>query len=135
MHDSLEFYPVAIGVGSLASAGERDLLPLVLADARGAYRRREAELSPEVMRELELRVHLSVINRAWMDHLTAMDGLLADATLHSITGSDRLARYRREATDLFAELLEHIELETLGYLFNLEIRVTPTGPAEGRNPT
>ncbi len=126
LHDTLsQIYPVTVGVGSLASAGERDLGPLLLADARGAYRRRAAELTPEVMTELERRVHLAVISRAWKNHMTDMKDLFADATLHAITGSDLLARYRREAAALFTELLEHIELETVGYLFNLDVRVTP----------
>jgi preprotein translocase subunit SecA len=67
-------YPVGITVDELLDQlGLRpnleDVLTEVQSDATIAYDRREAELGEVVMRELERRVVLSVIDRRWRDHL------------------------------------------------------------------
>jgi preprotein translocase subunit SecA len=124
LHGELaQIYRVGVSAETIAASAGPALAPLLLADAHGAYERREAELSSAVMRELERRVCLSVIDRFWQGHLTALDDLFAGSTLHSLTGGDHLAHYRRQATRLFAELLENIDLEVVGYLFNLEVKV------------
>jgi len=76
-------------------------------------------------------VILSLINRCWGEHLVMLDDLLGDAALHSLTGSDRLARFRSESTRLFDAMSEQIKREAVGYLFNLEVIVEPADPDEG----
>ena len=51
------------------------LTEIIRADAQEAYDQREEELTPEVMRELERRVVLSVLDRKWREHLYEMDYL------------------------------------------------------------
>src|SRR5947209_1320385 len=49
----------------------------LLDDVHRAYEEREASLGSEVMRELERRVLLSVLDRKWREHLYEMDYLRA----------------------------------------------------------
>ena len=132
LHRALaELYPISLSSAALAgfTAGAgaappwTELAAAVRADIQAAYERREASLSSSVMRELERRVCLSVIDRAWREQLDALSDLMAGTTLHSLTGSDPLAHYQLEAQRLFTELSERIEQEAVGYLFNLEVEV------------
>ena len=59
------------------------------ADAQAAYDRREAEVGDEVMRELERRVVLSVLDRKWREHLYEMDYLREGIYLRATPSATR----------------------------------------------
>lgn len=123
-------YPVSYTVAELeAEHGgrpglTRDLLTETLtADARSAYEKREAELGAEVMRELERRVILSVLDRKWREHLYEMDYLREGIGLRAYSQRDPLIEYQREGYDLFKAMMEAIQEESVGFLFNVEVNV------------
>src|SRR5215475_392734 len=99
------------------------LTELIQADAQAAYDRREAELGPEVMRELERRVVLSVLDRKWREHLYEMDYLRDGIGLRAWAQRDPLVEYQREGYDMFAEMMEGIKEESVGSLFNLQVQL------------
>jgi preprotein translocase subunit SecA len=110
------------------SGGERARLSagliteLVQQDAMAAYERREEELTPEVMRELERRVVLSVLDRKWREHLYEMDYLREGITLRGYGQRDPLIEYQREGYDMFSSMMEGIKEESVGSLFNLQVQ-------------
>jgi preprotein translocase subunit SecA len=125
-------YPVGISVDDvLEEAGgaegvSQDMLVTELAsDAQLAYDRREADLGSEVMRELERRVVLSVLDRKWREHLYEMDYLQEGIGLRAMAQRDPLVEYQREGYQLFQAMTEAIKEESVGYLFNLEVQVAP----------
>ncbi|HRD63883.1 MAG TPA: preprotein translocase subunit SecA, partial [Nocardioides sp.] len=80
--DLQQIWPVSLDLGQLVEeAGgvtnmSRDhLIEDLQKDAQDAYDRREQEVGEEVMRELERRVLLSVLDRKWREHLYEMDYL------------------------------------------------------------
>ncbi len=93
-------------------------------DAHTAYDAREAQLGGEVMRELERRVLLSVLDRKWREHLYEMDYLREGIGLRAYSQRDPLVEYQREGYDLFSAMMESIKEESVGYLFNVEVTVT-----------
>ena len=99
------------------------LTELIQADAQAAYDRREAEMGPEVMRELERRVVLSVLDRKWREHLYEMDYLRDGIGLRAWAQRDPLVEYQREGYDMFAEMMEGIKEESVGSLFNLQVEL------------
>ncbi len=124
------FYPISLRHADLErEAGGRDgmdrdtLLADLQADARKAYAAREAEIGSEVMRELERRVLLSVLDRKWREHLYEMDYLREGIGLRAYSQRDPLVEYQREGFDMFNAMKEGIREETVGYLFNLEVQV------------
>jgi preprotein translocase subunit SecA len=124
------FYPVSIRYQDLEEqAGGRDglerseLLAALQSDAQAAYTTREAEIGEEVMRELERRVMLSVLDRKWREHLYEMDYLREGIGLRAYSQRDPLVEYQREGFDMFAAMKEGIREETVGFLFNLEVQV------------
>ena len=92
-------------------------------DAHQAYDRREEEMTPEVLRELERRVVLSVLDRKWQDHLYEMDYLQEGISLRAYSQRDPLVEFQREGFEMFNAMLDAIREESVGYLFNLKIEV------------
>ncbi|NJC22933.1 preprotein translocase subunit SecA [Arthrobacter pigmenti] len=110
----------------------------ILSDAKLAYQQRETVLGEKSMRELERRVVLSVIGRKWQEHLYEMDYLKEGIGLRAMAQRDPLVEYQREGFVLFQAMMEAIREESIGYIFNLEVEVTPAqqtglpGVADGR---
>ena len=92
-------------------------------DAQEAYDRREDEMGEEVMRELERRVVLSVLDRKWREHLYEMDYLREGIYLRAYSQRDPLVEYQREGFDMFAAMMDGIKEESVGFLFNLQVEV------------
>ncbi len=83
-------------------------------DALAGYERREEEFGSEVMRELERRVVLSVLDRKWREHLYEMDYLREGIGLRAMAQRDPLIEYQREGYDMFSSMMEGIKEESVG---------------------
>ena len=95
----------------------------IRANAQASYDEREQQFGEEVMRELERRVLLSVLDRKWREHLYEMDYLREGIGLRAYSQRDPLVEYQREGFDMFSAMMDGIKEESVGYLFNLEVQV------------
>jgi preprotein translocase subunit SecA len=89
----------------------------VLERVRKNYQDKEDLVGPDVMRETERMVMLSVIDEQWKDHLLSMDHLKEGINLRGYGQKDPLVEYKKESYILFQELMDRIEDETVRYLF------------------
>ena len=128
--DLAGYYPVGVGVAQMAAAGDDGLDALIRADLERAYAARTKQLSEPVMAELERRVLLSAIDRAWPEHLSALGDAGHEATLHGLTGADWRTHYRRKAERLLPVLLARIDAKSVGQVFNLDIETEPAAPGD-----
>ncbi|MDX6285686.1 MAG: preprotein translocase subunit SecA [Frankiales bacterium] len=130
-------YPVGMSVEDVikesgAEAGDKSglsaefLSEVLTDDAQTAYDNREESLGEEVMRELERRVVLSVLDRKWREHLYEMDYLQEGIGLRSFGQRDPLVEYQREGFTMFSAMLEGIKEESVGFLFNIDVQVDET---------
>ncbi len=103
------------------------LLTRVVDDAKGAYVAREEALGSEVMRELERKVLLQVLDRKWREHLYEMDYLQEGIGLRAMAQRDPLVEYQREGYDLFSAMMDSIAEEMIGFLFHVEVNVQSDG--------
>ncbi|MET3803690.1 preprotein translocase subunit SecA [Nakamurella sp. UYEF19] len=128
-------YPISVTPDAIAAEkGDltRDsLLESVLADARKAWQDREEALTPEITRELERRVLLSVLDRKWREHLYEMDYLKEGIGLRAMAQRDPLIEYQREGFDMFAAMLDSLKEESVGFLYNLQVQIVPADGGEG----
>src|SRR5204862_8016421 len=115
--------------GERADLTREFLVEELVADAQAAYDQREEDLGAEVLRELERRVLLSVLDRKWREHLYEMDYLQEGIGLRAMGQRDPLVEYQREAFTMFQVMLEGIKEESVGFLFNLEVEVNAFDPA------
>jgi len=131
-------YPVSVTIDEVIedAGGDRNglsgeqLTELLVDDAHGAYEAREEELGSEVMRELERRVVLQVLDRKWREHLYEMDYLQEGIGLRAMAQRDPLVEYQREGFDMFNGMLDAIKEESVGFLFNVEVEVQQPAPEE-----
>ena len=130
-----QLYPVTMTLaqveeeaGGRAGLSREQLVEDLKADAQAAYDHREKEFGDEVIRELERRVLLSVLDRKWREHLYEMDYLREGIGLRAYSQRDPLVEYQREGFDMFAAMMDAIKEESVGYLFNLEVQVEPDEP-------
>ena len=119
-------------VGSAENLDAELVLDRVLSDAKAQYAKRETELSEPVMRELERKVLLSVLDRKWREHLYEMDYLQEGIGLRAMAQRDPLVEYQREGFDLFTAMMDSIKEELVGLLFHVEVNVE--GSTEGGAP-
>jgi len=110
-------------IGSASALDSEFLLDRVLSDSEAAYEKRESDLTPTVMRELERKILLSVLDRKWREHLYEMDYLQEGIGLRAMAQRDPLVEYQREGYDLFTAMMDAIKEELVGYLFNVEVQV------------
>ncbi len=126
-----QLYPVQVSIEELEeAAGDREgltadfIIEAIKDDVREQYDdAREQELGSEIMRELERRVVLSVLDRKWREHLYEMDYLQEGIGLRAMAQKDPLVEYQREGYDMFQAMMDGIKEESVGYLFNLEVQV------------
>jgi preprotein translocase subunit SecA len=120
---SLDYKHLEDEVGGTANLDREHLIADLQKDAQAAYDRREEEVGEEVMRELERRVLLSVLDRKWREHLYEMDYLREGIYLRAYSQRDPLVEYQREGFEMFAAMMDGIKEESVGFLFNLEVSV------------
>ncbi len=85
------------------------------------YEERENNYSSPVIRKLERIVMLNVIDSMWRGHLLEMDYLKEGIGLRAIGQMDPLVEYKREAFNLFKDLIEEIKFDTVRLLYNVKI--------------
>ncbi len=125
-----QLFPISVTVeeleddaGGKANLTADAITDVVIEDARASYERREEELTPEIMREFERRVVLSVLDRKWREHLYEMDYLREGIGLRAMAQRDPLIEYQREGFDMFNAMMDGIKEESVGALFNLQVEV------------
>jgi preprotein translocase subunit SecA len=118
---SLDYAQLEEEAGGRANMDREHLIEDLQKDAQAAYDAREQEVGDEVMRELERRVLLSVLDRKWREHLYEMDYLREGIYLRAYSQRDPLVEYQREGFDMFAAMMDGIKEEAVGFLFNLEV--------------
>lgn len=110
-----------VKVQELADLPFDELREKLLGDAFLAYKVREEHLGPPVIRELERQVLLQTIDSKWVDYLHNIDLLRESIHLRGYGQRDPLQEYKREAFDMFNQLLRSVQQESIGIIFRAQI--------------
>ncbi len=115
--DDLQFTPAECDDLTIASLGNlmKDL-------AHEAYARKEAEITPGIMRELERVVLLKNVDAKWMDHIDAMTELRNGIGLRAYAQHNPVDEYKREGFDMFDGMIDAIREDTVRMIFLARIR-------------
>jgi preprotein translocase subunit SecA len=100
-----------------------------------AYEKREKEIGEETARLLERLVMLQTIDRLWVEHLTAMDEMRQGIGLQAYGHQDPLVAYKREAHDMWGQLLANIRRTITRAIFHTTLAAPQTRPQPPRNAT
>ncbi|HYW76652.1 MAG TPA: preprotein translocase subunit SecA [Gammaproteobacteria bacterium] len=108
---------------TLDEAGLKNKVDQYLADD---YAKKEAVVGSEVMRQFEKQVALQMLDQMWKEHLAAMDHLRQGIHLRGYAQQDPKQAYKREAFEMFTEMLDRYKLEVT----NILVRVQVEGAAD-----
>jgi preprotein translocase subunit SecA len=105
---------------------------------RERYNAKEALIGAEAMRYHERMIMLSVLDSQWKDHLLNMDHLKEGIGLRGYAQKDPLVEYKRESFDMFEDMMQRFQEETVRYLYLMQV-VGGEGdggniPPRGRGP-
>ncbi|MBA2754858.1 MAG: preprotein translocase subunit SecA [Chloroflexia bacterium] len=105
---------------ALAETHDDELADRLFDDAMAAYAEVEARFGSDTMRTVERHVMLSVIDRLWVEHLTAMDELREGVGLQAYGQRDPLIVYKTEGFRYFQSLLAHIQHDVVHTLYRVK---------------
>ncbi|HWZ43322.1 MAG TPA: SEC-C metal-binding domain-containing protein, partial [Candidatus Saccharimonadales bacterium] len=93
----------------------------------GIYSEKEKLLGADALRYHERMIMLSVLDTLWKDHLLSMDHLKEGIGLRGYAQHDPLVEYKRESFQMFEEMMQRFQEDTVRYLFHMQ--VVEGGPA------
>ncbi|MCL2365045.1 MAG: preprotein translocase subunit SecA [Defluviitaleaceae bacterium] len=113
-------------VARFSSQEMDDLTPQKIKDhlheeALRLYESREATFTPERLREVERVLMMQAIDKRWMDHIDEMDQMRQGVALRSYAQRDPLVEYKFLGYEMFEEMTNNIQQDTVRMLMNLQI--------------
>jgi preprotein translocase subunit SecA len=87
-----------------------------------AYEARSGQIGQELMRNVEKQVMLRQLDMHWKEHLAAMDHLRQGIGLRSYAQKNPKQEYKREAFEMFGEMLEQVKHDTISILTRIRIQ-------------
>jgi preprotein translocase subunit SecA len=86
------------------------------------YEEKEKQFTADLMRWLERRIILDVVDSQWKDHLLSLDHLKEGIGLRGYGQKDPLVEFKKEAFVLFEDMMARIDNETIRYLFHIQVQ-------------
>jgi len=84
------------------------------------YENKEKNIGIELERHMERMIFMQIIDAKWKDHLYAMDSLREGIGLRAYGQRDPLVEYKREAFDMFSQMMAAIDEEAIEMIFKLQ---------------
>jgi preprotein translocase subunit SecA len=114
--------PIAQMVQDTKSINDEDVLEKVLEAARLAYRQKVDTVGAESWAGFERSVMLQVIDTQWREHLSALDHLRQGIHLRGYAQKNPKQEYKREAFELFSNMLDRIRDDVIRLLMTVRIQ-------------
>ena len=101
---------------------EETLRHRILDELDETYQAKEAQAGSEVLRHFEKAVMLQVLDSQWKEHLAAMDYLRQGIGLRGYAQKNPKQEYKREAFEMFTELLDRIKHEVVSIVSKVQVQ-------------
>ncbi len=101
---------------------EEALRARIQEEAQNSYKQKTEQLGAETMRHLEKAIMLQVLDLQWKDHLAAMDHLRQGIQLRGYAQKSPQQEYKREAFELFSQMLDRIKHEVITTIAQVDIQ-------------
>jgi preprotein translocase subunit SecA len=95
------------------------------------YEEKEKQFGADLMRWLERRIILDVVDSQWKDHLLSLDHLKEGIGLRGYAQKDPIVEFKKEAFTLFEDMMARIDNETIRYLFHIQMQQGEQPPSGG----
>ena len=117
--------PIAAWAGEEGIA-DREILHRIAEASDQLMNSKDAAFGAATMRMVEKGLLLQILDQAWKDHLLSLDHLRQGIGLRAYAQRDPLNEYKREAFNLFEEMLGRLREMITGYLSHIQIQSAPT---------
>ncbi len=114
--------PLANDIASAAAVTDEDILEKVLAAANAAFADKLAQIGEENFLQFERMVLLQSIDTHWREHLSSLDYLRQGIHLRGYAQKQPKQEYKREAFELFGQLLDSVKNEVTKTLMTVKIQ-------------
>jgi preprotein translocase subunit SecA len=94
----------------------------VIDEMKQLYQKKEEQAGSSVLRHFEKAVMLQVMDTLWKEHLAAMDYLRQGIHLRGYAQKNPKQEYKREAFELFSQLLERIKYDVISLISKVEVK-------------
>src|ERR1700674_4504505 len=99
------------------------------------YEEKEKQFGADLMRWLERRIILDVVDSQWKDHLLSLDHLKEGIGLRGYAQKDPIVEFKKEAFTLFEDMMARIDNETIRYLFHIQVQQGEQPPSGAPPPS
>lgn len=117
--------PITINDEEKENITKDELKQKILDIVNELYAQKEAEVTAEHMREIERVIMLRVIDQKWMDHIDDMDQMRQGIGLRAYGQRDPLVEYKFIGFDMFEEMTQNIQTDTVRALYNVRVAHEP----------
>jgi preprotein translocase subunit SecA len=117
-----EWLGVDIDIPTDKEWDRKELEEYILKQLEEFYNQKEEKLGSSLMREFERYMTLQVLDNLWKEHLHNLDRLRESVYLRGYAQRDPLVEYKKEAFDLFEDMMFKLKYNTLEYLYKLQIQ-------------
>jgi preprotein translocase subunit SecA len=117
-----EWLGVDIDIPTDKEWDRKELEEYILKQLEEFYNQKEEKLGSSLMREFERYMTLQVLDNLWKEHLHNLDRLRESVYLRGYAQRDPLVEYKKEAFDLFEDMMFKLKYNTLEYLYKLQVQ-------------
>jgi len=114
--------PVGEWVAKEGEATDATIRERVAEAALELYRSKEASAGADTLRHFERAVMLQSLDQHWREHLAALDHLRQGIHLRGYAQKNPKQEYKREAFELFSDMLDRIKADVVRILLNVQVR-------------
>ena len=104
----------------------------ILEELVAAYKEKEEMTGADALRTFEKQMLLRVLDDLWKEHLAAMDHLRQGIHLRGYAQKNPKQEYKREAFNMFEEMLESMKHDTIRILSHVQVRREDPAEEEAR---
>ena len=114
--------PVAEWLEKEKTLNADQLCDRIVESAKDYYEQKVADIGESIMRGFEKQVMLSQLDLKWKEHLAAMDYLRQGIHLRGYAQKNPKQEYKREAFEMFGQMLEQVKHDTISLLMRVRVR-------------
>ena len=114
---------------------EETLRRRIVDELLAIYQGKEEQAGSEQMRRIEKEVMLFTLDSQWKEHLAAMDYLRQGIHLRGYAQKNPKQEYKREAFEMFSNMLDSIKQEVVEILSRLQLQAPPVMPEPELDPS
>lgn len=116
-----EWLGVDINIDETKEWDRKELEEHIFKQLEEYYKQKEEKAGEEVIREFERYITLQGLDSLWKEHLHLLDRLRESVSLRGYAQRDPLVEYKKEAFELFEDMLFNLKNNTLEYLYKVEL--------------